>query len=543
MDQGIVTAQQLALGDARYDQAAEVLESLRARRQGDLLAHVATLRLARVELARAVAAGPGGDPARATRAAQLAASVPTGVDPALDMQRALVLGVIAAREGAVAAGLALLRPLDARMIDPGENASVACGLLALETVEGGDPSRALRSLARVEAAVEGAVRWLPTGLSCEDPAARRAALAAVLARVESPQVLADALDLLPAGYAGRVSIARRLRELARARHEINQWLRWLADLGDEEATLATEERGDRPEAIEVGLLVPTSGERTALGVEVVRAVQLALTGQEEVGLLVADEGGNEEDLHRAFDVLRQRGARWVIGPTREEHGRALAQWAQQAGVRVHLLAPWEDALPFGNVQLAAPGLRDRLAAVRAAAVRRGRRVAVLSPDDAPAQGFAQRLRASLGAHEATVSAEATADARVVAASFPTAARERIQRAAAAQPARWVFDARLGWTGMAGTWVGVTPGADFAGVHERFCRLTGRAPGELALLAHDAARMILQDARGIVPARATAWSMAAVAVRADGGPADGSVAAAVPCEDTVLAPPGATPEPD
>lgn len=96
MDQGIVAAQQLALGDGHYEQAAELLEGLRARHRGDVLAHVATLRLARVELARA--AVPGGDPARATRAAQPAVSVPTGVDPALDMQRALVLGVLAARQ-------------------------------------------------------------------------------------------------------------------------------------------------------------------------------------------------------------------------------------------------------------------------------------------------------------------------------------------------------------------------------------------------------------------------------------------------------------
>ena len=46
--------------------------------------------------------------------------------------------VTAARAGATAQGLSLLRPLDGRMIDPGENASAACGLLALETAEGGD---------------------------------------------------------------------------------------------------------------------------------------------------------------------------------------------------------------------------------------------------------------------------------------------------------------------------------------------------------------------------------------------------------------------
>lgn len=542
LDQGIAAAQQLALGDGRYDQAAQLLEGLRARHRGDLLAHVASLRLARVELARAV--GPEGDPAGVTRAAQLAVSVPAGVDPALDMQRALVLGLLAARQGAVSTGVSLLRPLDGRMIDPGENASVACGLLALETDEGGDPARALRSLARVEAAVEAAVRWLPTGLTCEDARARRAALDAVLARVQSPQVLADALDLLPAGYAGRVVIARRLRELARARREVSQWLRWLADLGDEEATLSTEERGDRPEPFTVGLLVPIVGERSVLGVGVVRAVQIALAGHEEVRVLVEDEGRNEEDLHRAFDTLRARGARWIIGPTREELGRPIAQWAQHADVALYLLAPWEDALPFGAVQLAAPGLRDRLAAVREVVARRGRRVAVLSPEDAPAQGFAQRLRVDLGAHDVPVAPEAASDVRVLAASFPSAERERIARRAATAPTRWVLDARLGWNGVAGVWVGVARGPAFESVHDRFCQLTGRPPGELALLAHDAARAILQAARGEEVMRATTWSLRATALHADGSSVDEDrVAAAVPCRETVLPRPTPSPEED
>jgi len=540
LDQGIVTAQQLALGDGRYAQAAEVLEGLRARHRGDVLAHVATLRLARVELARAAVAG--GDPARVTRAAQLAVSVPTGIDPALDMQRDLVRGVLAARQGAVAQGVSLLRPLDGRMIDPGENASVACGLLALETVEGGDPARALRSLARVEAAVEGAVRWLPMGLSCEDPRARRETLDAVLARVQDPQALADALDLLPAGYAGRVVIARRLRELARARREVSRWLRWLADLGDEEATLFTEERGDRPDPFTVGLLVPIVGARSAQGVGIVRAVQLALAGQEEVHVLVEDEGRNEEDLHRAFDTLRARGARWIIGPTREELGRPIAQWAQQADVGLYLLAPWEDALPYGAVQLAAPGLRDRLAAVREALARRGRRVAVVAPEDAPAQGFAQRLRADLGAHNVALATEAASDVRALAGSFDGAARELVARRVAQSPARWVIDARLGLRGMPGVWVGVARGPAFESVHERFCQLTGRPPGELALLAHDAARMILQATRGQEVLRATAWSLRATPLRADGSSADEDrVAAQVPCRETVLPRPGAAAE--
>lgn len=530
MDQGLAMAQQLSLGDARYEQAAEVLASLRERHRGELLAHVASLRLARVELARSVVAG--GDAARETRAAQLAASVPEGADPALDMQRALVLGLLAARQGAVARGVSLLRRLDGQMIDAGENVSVACGLLALETAEGGDAGIALRSLARVEAAAEAAVRWLPTGLSCEDPAARRRALDAVLARVERPQLLADALDLLPPGYAGRKAIARRLLELARARREVAQWLRWLGDLGDEESTLFTDARGDAPASFSVGLLVPITGERSALGVGVVRAVQIALAGYEEIHVLVADEGDGEAELHRAFDTLRERGARWIIGPTREDHARAAASWAQQADVGLFLLAPWEDALPFGNVSIVVPGLRDRLAALREAVARRGRRVAMVAPEHAAPQWFVTRLGRELGA----AGPEATADVRVVAGSYPSAERERIVRRAAAQPARWFADARVGWTDLPGTWVGVAPGPAFDAVHARFCQLTGRPPGEVALLAHDAARAILRETRGEVLNRATALTFRAVRSDAPAPQGDARVAARVPCAETVLPPP-------
>lgn len=519
LDQGLARAQQLTLADARYDEAAALLESLRARHPGEALAHIAALRLARVEIARAERAE--GDVSRAAllRAASLAAGVTEGVDPALDMQRDLVLGLLAARAGASAEGLRRLRPLDGRMIDAGENASVACGLLALESGDTGDPVRALRSLAHVEAALERAVRWPPTGLGCEDADARRAALDAALPRVDRPQVLADTLDLLPAGYAGRAAIARRLRALAESAGELNRWLRWLADLGDEEATLTTNAVGPVEDPVTIGLLVPVSGARTALGVDIVRSVQLALNRQRNVLILVQDEGRDFTSARRAYDNLVARGARWIIGPTREELGRIVAGWVQQStqGVELFLLAPWEDAVTFGPVHLAAPGLRDRLAATRAAALRLGRRVSVVAPavgdEDGPAtpelsaQSFAGRLRVDLGAHGASVVPEAGSDVRVLSGSALAGNRERVVRRARGAAGRWVVDARLGWSEMPGVWVGVGVGDEtaFARYHSGFCMLSGYAPGELGLLAHDAARAVLQITRGVAAPRAADWN--------------------------------------
>ncbi|MFO0627920.1 MAG: hypothetical protein U0325_20250 [Polyangiales bacterium] len=539
LDQGLARAQQLTLADARYDEAAALLTSLRARHPGEALAHVAALRLARVEIARAQRAE--GDVARAAlvRAASLARAVPEGVDPALDMQRDLVLGLLAARAGVSAEGLRWLRPLDGRMIDAGENASVACGLLALESGATGDPVRALRSLAHVEAALERAVRWPPTGLGCEDANARREALDAALPRVDRPQILADTLDLLPAGYAGRAAIARRLRALAQATGDLNRWLRWLADLGDEEATLTTNAVGPVEDPVTLGLLVPLSGARTALGVDIVRSVQLALNRQRNVLILVEDEGRDVTAARRAYDNLVARGARWIIGPSREELARIVAGWVQQStqGVELFLLAPWEDAVTFGPVHLAAPGLRDRLAATRAAALRLGRRVSVVSPpvgdEDGPAtaelsqQSFAGRLRADLGAHGAAVVAEATSDVRVLGGSALAGNRERIVRRARGAAGRWVVDARLGWAEMPGTWVGVGVGDEnaFTRFHRGFCMLSGYAPGELGLLAHDAARAVLQITRGAAAPRAADWNF----TTGEG------VAARRPCDALVLPP--------
>lgn len=537
LDQGIALAQQLSLGDGRYDQAAALLEDLVRRHPNEPLARLAALRLARVELARAVSPGVDGGVALGLRAARLTSSVPAGVDPTLDLERDLILGLLAAREGAAAEGLRRLRPLAERMIDPGQNVSVACGLLSLETGERGDPSRALRSLAQVEAALERAVRWLPTGLACEDADARRAALDAVLPRVTRAQTLADTLDLLPAGYAGRVSIARRLREIAIAGGELNRWLRWLADLGAQEATITTGAVGESEGAVGIGLLVPLGGPRAPLGVDIVRAVQIALVRQRNVQILVEDEGRDLAQTQRSYERLVSRGARYIIGPTREELGRALAGWTQEdaRGVELYLLAPWEDALPFGAVHLAAPGLRDRLAATRSALPRGARRVAVLAPaagaEDGPsdathgAQTFAARARVDLTTHGLSVVPEAGADARLLAASFLPRERERIHRAAAGAPGRWVVDARVGWTSMPGRWVGVERGPGFTPFHRRFCRLSGSPPGELALLAYDAAGTVLQITRGLVHAHAVSWTF----------PSQDEVAARTPCDDVILPP--------
>ncbi len=97
----------------------------------------------------------------------------------------------------------------------------------------------------------------------------------------------------------------------------------------------------------------------------------------------------------------------------------------------------------------------------------------------------------------------------------------------------MIDARAGAPGTPGVWVGVRAAEGFAAFHARFCGLTGRPPGELALLAHDAAQALLQQHRGEVPRWAlTRFEVTTEALGAAGLP--GSVLGVTrPCARTVL----------
>jgi hypothetical protein len=61
--------------------------------------------------------------------------------------------------------------------------------------------------------------------------------------------------------------------------------------------------------------------------------------------------------------------------------------------------------------------------------------------------------------------------------------------------------------MPGVWVGVGVGDEtaFSRFHHGFCMLSGYAPGEMGLLAHDAARAVLQITRGVAAPRAADWN--------------------------------------
>lgn len=524
MDAALGRAERAAM-EGDLERAHQMLLALELRARDEGLGPVVTLRRARLAIARGDLVG----------ASEALAGVRAGFDPALDMQRAQVEGLLLARRAEADAAVRVLRPLDGRMIDRAANVEVACGLLAMEPrANGGQPARALRAVAVIEQAREGGTRWLPTGLSCEDTAERADALRTLVARVDDPQVLADTLDAMPPGHALRVELARRLRAVAAQRGEVSRWLRWLADLRDDEATLLPV-GADEGAVLRIGVLAPLSGPRANLGMEVVRGVQLAVSGHRAVEVAMADEGQTAASAVAAFDRLVAQQCDGIIGPTQEGFARAVSLRADAAGVEVHLLAPYVDAVdqPGGRVRLAGPSARDRAVALAAAARRVGTRVSFDAAQGGGAEEFLGRLRSVLQLAGVAVVERGEGMPRLVVGPLDQERRTRAAALARRGATRTVIDARAGAPGTPGVWVGVRAAEGFAALHARFCGLTGRPPGELALLAHDAAQALLQQHRGEVPRWAlTRFEVTTEALGAAGLP--GSVLGVTrPCARTVL----------
>jgi hypothetical protein len=525
VDRALVRAREKA-ADGDYAAAERLLMQVIETHPRDPLAAVARVEAARLLVARDALAA----------ASALLGDVPAAADPALAMRRSLVTGLVHARRGEVEAGLAALRPLARRLIDRANSVEADCALAALEALAE-RPAEALLALARVESQAEGGVRWTPTGLACDVAATRAAEVTALLARVNEPRSLADALDALPADHPARVEVARRLRALAEARNEIPQWLRWLADLPDTEATLRVVRDAQGPPALRVGVLAPTAGPRAVAGTEVLRAVQLALEDQRAVELLVDDEGDAPGEPEAGFDRLAARHLTALIGPAFEDHAAAVSARAAAAGVDVYLLSPHlDDASPLGpHVMLAGPPPAMRAATLAAAARTRGTRVRWAAAPGVERAVFPSRVRSMLALAGVTAvegAGLASPELHVVLGPWGFEARTQIEALAARAPLRWIFDARSGPAGAPGVWVGVVASeapaaaAALSAFRARYCELTGRPPGELALLAHDAARRIVARARGgeAVGVLAQPWRVGAVTTTTG----DGALAATWRC---------------
>lgn len=99
---------------------------------------------------------------------------------------------------------------------------------------------------------------------------------------------------------------------------------------------------ERPKEIKVGLMLPLSGQASALGQDMLQAAQMALfdVGPNDVVLLPRDTGDTAEGARRAASELVAENVEIIVGPLFSQAVQATSPIAQAAGIPV---------LAFSNV--------------------------------------------------------------------------------------------------------------------------------------------------------------------------------------------------
>jgi uncharacterized protein YecT (DUF1311 family) len=446
-------------------------------------------------------------------------------DPDLVAQRDIAHGVLDARDAARAQNTAdhhahledarrLLQPLERTRPDGAETVEMSCAIAEYAAIDD-DANRAVRTLARTLAAIERAetagTPWVRTGLRCEDPAARSNLLSEVASRVNEMSALTQAIDGSVEGSTLRRPLALRLLDLARDRDVIPNFLRYFADLPDDRATQSSPANTLSSVSV-VGLVLPLSGPRSAVGTSILRGAQLALERVHNVRIALEDEGSDPAQTAAALDRLFAQGARAVIGPTRDELAGPAAIRAQSLSIPLFLLAVPPAIESTGSmVRVAAPSTTDRAEAIAHAVVANGRSPRALIVASTESDRIAEAsenalLQLGVGATRAVFDGTGLVPRRdgvtVVFVGDPgREPRLAIARSLRNRRDRWVLDARSAMHDFApssddssaptdpraiGPWVGVRAGDGFNTMLQAWCARFGESPDELALLAHDAA---------------------------------------------------------
>ncbi|MFO0562116.1 MAG: ABC transporter substrate-binding protein [Polyangiales bacterium] len=446
-------------------------------------------------------------------------------EPDLVAQRDIAHGVLDARDAARAQNTAdhhahledarrLLQPLERTRPDGAETVEMSCAIAEYAAVDD-DANRAVRTLARTLAAIERAetagTPWVRTGLRCEDPSARSNLLSEVASRVNEMSALTQAIDGSVEGSTLRRPLALRLLDLARARDVVPNFLRYFADLPDDRATQSSPTNTLSSVSV-VGLVLPLSGPRSAVGTSILRGAQLALERAHNVRIALEDEGTDPAQTAAALDRLFAQGARAVIGPTRDEFAGPAAIRAQSLSIPLFLLAVPPAIESTGSmVRVAAPSTTERAEAIAHAVVANGRSPRALIVASTESDRIAEAsedalLQLGVGATRAVFDGTGLVPRRdgvtVVFVGDPgREPRLAIARSLRNRRGRWVLDARSAMHDFApssedssaptdaraiGPWVGVRAGDGFNAMLQAWCARFGESPDELALLAHDAA---------------------------------------------------------
>jgi hypothetical protein len=446
-------------------------------------------------------------------------------DPDLVAQRDIAHGVLDARDAARSQNTAdhhahledarkLLQPLERTRPDAAETVEMSCAIAEYAAIDD-DANRAVRTLARTLAAIERAetagTPWVRTGLRCEDPAARASLLSEVASRVNELSALTQAIDSSVEGSTLRRPLALRLLDLARERDVVPNFLRYFADLPDDRATQSSPTNALSSVSV-VGLVLPLSGPRSAVGTSILRGTQLALERAHNVRIALEDEGTDPAQTAAALDRLFAQGARAVIGPTRDEFAGPAAIRAQSLSIPLFLLAVPPAIESTGSmVRIAAPSTTERAEAIAHAVIANGRSPRALIVASTESDRIAEAtedalLQLGIGAARAVFDGAGPVPRRdgvtVVFVGDPgREPRLTIARSLRSRRGRWVLDARSAMHDFApsaddanapsdaraiGPWVGVRAGDGFNAMLQAWCARFGESPDEFALLAHDAA---------------------------------------------------------
>jgi hypothetical protein len=513
IDRGLAEARRRALDPTPQNlaDARRTLQSLLSQHPWSNLAPVARLLLVRVLIAQ-----------DALESARVELSrVDTRIDPDLPRQHDIAHSLIDARVAArsrntddhraqLTEALTLARPLDQTRPDPEETVALACVLAECAAIEA-DPNAAVQSIARSLAAVERAersgTRWVRTGLRCEAPEARERLLADIAARAADLTSLANAIDASESGSPLRRPLAERLLAVARESGRVSSYTRFFADLADDRAV--QDAPSVRASAAVIGLMIPLSGPRAAVGTSILRGAQIALEHTTNIRIVLEDEGTNPAQSAAAFDRLHAQGARAVIGPSRDDLAPGAAIRAESFSIPVFLLAvPPGIQVTGAMIQPVAPPTEARAAALARALGtmnQRLRALVIASSTSEPLSGACEEALLQAGVpvssapFDAFVVPHRAGFTPVFAGDYGREPRLAIAHAVESLRGRAVLDARAAVVDQltstpspsedartTGVWVGVRGSADLPPLVARWCERYEESPDETALLAHDAA---------------------------------------------------------
>lgn len=162
--------------------------------------------------------------------------------------------------------------------------------------------------------------------------------------------------------------------------------------------------GETPGAVRVGLLLPLSGPREALGRQLLDAAQMALfdLSDEHFVILPFDTRGTDAGAAAAAEAAVKAGVKLILGPLLATSVRAAAPIARRAGISIVSFSNSRDVAGDGVFVLGFVPQQQVRAIVDHAVGEGLFRYAAMVPNDAYGQAVLEAFRSAAAAREATI---------------------------------------------------------------------------------------------------------------------------------------------